>query len=122
MIIVIFLTITMVILAWGLRPKKETIKNRKVAILATTIPLAFIAIASLIFQLIQNSIGGADESEIANTLFIIGLCLMGVAIITLLGFAFAHKVEIVKGIGFGLTIIVILFIIEFVTLEILTGV
>ncbi len=122
MIIIITLAIIVVILAWFLRPKDGTIKTRRVAILATTIPLAIIAIAALLFQLMQNSAGGMDESEIANTLFIIGSCLIGVAIVSLLGFVFARKVEIAKGIGFGLTIVVILYIVEFVSLEALTGV
>jgi hypothetical protein len=93
-----------------------------VAILATTVPLALIAIAALLFQLMQNSTGGVDESEIANTLFIVGSCLIGVAFFSLLGFAFARKVEIAKGIGFGITIVIILYIIEFISLEAIAGV
>lgn len=122
MILIITLAIIVVILVWFLRPKDGTFKTRRVAILTTTIPLASIAIAALLFQLMQNSTGGVDESEIANTLFIIGSCLIGVAIISLLGFILARKGEIAKGIGFGLTIVVILYIIEFVSLEALMGV
>jgi predicted permease len=121
-IVIVTLSIIMVILAWLLRPKNGTFKTRRVAILTTTIPLVGIAIAALIFQLIQNSAGGLDESEIANTLFIIGSGLMGVAILLLLGFVLARKGEIAKGIGFGLTIVIILYIIEFVSLEVLMGV
>jgi hypothetical protein len=120
--IIITLAIIAVILAWFLRPKDGTIRTRRVAIFATTIPLVIIAITTLLFQLLQNSAGGVDESEVANTLFIVGLGLIGVAIVSLLGFIFARKVEIAKGIGFGLTIIVILYIAEFVSLEALTGV
>ncbi len=122
MFIIILFTIIAVILAWFLWPKRGTFKTRRVAILVTTVPLALIAIAALIFQLVQNSNGRVDESEMSNILFIIGSCLIGVAIITLLGFAFARKTEIAKGIGFGLTITVILYIVEFVALEVLTGV
>lgn len=122
MIIIVTLAIAMIILAWFLRPNDGTFKTRRVAILTTTIPLAIIAIAALLFQLIQNPAGGTDESVIANTLFIIGSCLIGAAIITLIGFVLARKNEIAKGIGFGLTIVVILYIVEFVSLEALMGV
>ena len=122
MTVIIPIAIIAGILAWVFRPKTGTIKARRVAILATTIPLAIIAIAALLFQLLQNSTGGMGVSDISNTLFIVGLCLTGAAILALLGFAVARKVEITKGIGFGLTIMVILSIVEFVSLEALAGV
>jgi hypothetical protein len=122
MTVLIPLTIIAVILVWLLRPKHGTFKTRRVAILTTTVPLAFIAIAALVFQLVQNSTGSGDESVISNILFIIGSCLIGVAIVALLGFVFARKLEIAKGIGFGLAIIVILYIVEFVSLEVSAGV
>ena len=122
MTIVIPIAIIAGILAWVFRPKNETIKARRVAILATTIPLAIIAIAALLFQLLQNSTGGMGVSDISNILFIVGLCLTGAAILALLGFAVARKVEIVKGIGFSLNIVVILSILEFGLLEWLAGV
>jgi len=122
MTIIIPIAIIAGILAWVFRPKTGTIKPRRVAILATTIPLVIIAIAALIFQLLQNSTGGMGVSDISNTLFIVGLCLTGAAILALLGFAIARKVEITKGIGFGINIMVILSIVEFVALEALAGV
>ena len=122
MTIIIPIAIIAGILAWLFRPKTETIKTRWVAILATTVPLVIIAIAALIFQLLQNATGGMGVSDISNTFFIVGLYLTGAAILALLGFAVARKVEITKGIGFGLNIMVILSIVEFISLEALAGV
>jgi len=122
MTIIIPIALIAGILAWVFRPKTETIKARRAAILATTIPFVIIAIAALISQLLQNSTGGMGVSDISNTLFIVGLCLTGAAILALIGFAIARKVEITKGIGFGLNIMVILSIVEFSSLEALAGV
>jgi hypothetical protein len=110
------------ILAWVFRPKTGTIKARWAAILATTIPLVIIAITALIFQMLQNATGDKAIADISNTCFIVGLCLIGAAILALLGFAVARKVEITKGIGFGLNIMVILSILELVSLQGLAGV
>jgi hypothetical protein len=122
MAIIIPIAIIACILAWVFRPKTETIKARRVAILATTIPLVIIAIAALVFQLLQSSTGVTGVSDISNTLFIVGLCLTGAAILALLGFAIARKAEITKGIGFGLNIMAILSIVDFISLEALAGV
>ena len=122
MTIIIPVVIIAVILAWVFRPKTETIKARRAAILATTIPLVIIAIAALFFQLLQNSTGGMGVSDISNTFFIVGLYLTGAAILALLGSTVARKVEMTKGLGFGLNIMVILSIVEFVSLEALAGV
>ena len=122
MTIIIPIVIIAGILAWVFRPKKGTIKAHWVAILATSIPLVIIVITALVFQLLQNAAGYKGVSDISNTCFIIGLCLIGAAILALLGFAVARKVEIIKGIGFGLNIMVILSILELVLLEGLAGV
>ena len=122
MTIIIPIAIIAGMLAWVFRPKTETIKARRIAILATTIPFVIIAIAALIFQLLQNATGGMGVSDISNTFFIVGLCLTGTAILALLGFTVARKVEITKGIAFGINIMVILSIVEFVSLEALAGV
>jgi len=61
-------------------------------------------------------------SDISNTCFFIGLCLIGATILVLAGFAFTRKGKVVKGIGFGICIAVILSILEFGLLEWLAGV
>jgi hypothetical protein len=122
MTIIIPLAVFAGIIVWVFRPKAGTIKPRWVAILVTTIPLVIVAVAALIFQLVQNSTGGTGVSDISNTLFVIGLCLTGAAILALLGFAIARQVEITKGLSFGITIMVILSIVAFVSLEALSGV
>jgi hypothetical protein len=122
MTVIIPIAIIAIILAWVFRPKKGTIKARLAAILATAIPLVIIAVTAIIFQLLQNASGTHEVSDISNTCFIIGLCLIGAAILALLGFAVARKVEVTKGIGFGLSIMVILSVLEFALLEGLAGV
>ena len=122
MTIIIPIALIAGILAWVFRPNTVTIKARRAAILATTIPLVIIAIAALFSQILQNSTGGTGISDISNALFIVGLGLTGATVLALIGFAIARKVEITKGIGFGLNIMVILSIIEFVSLEALAGV
>jgi len=69
--------------------------------------------------LLHNATVKAGVSDIC---FIVGISLIGVALLALLGFAIARKVEIVKGIGFSFNIVVILSIIEFGLLEGLAGV
>ncbi len=122
MTIIIPIAIITGILAWLFRPKTGTTKARWVAILATAIPLVILAIAALVFQLLQNATGDKVVSDISNICFIVGIGLIGAAILALLGFAVARKVEIVKGIGFSLNIMIILSILEFGLLEALAGV
>jgi len=122
MTIIIPIAIIAGILAWLFRPQKGTIKTRRVAILATAIPHVAVAIAALVFQLLHNATGDKGVSDISNICFIVGIGLIVAAILALLGFAVTRKVEIVKGIGFSLNIMVILSILEFVLLEALAGV
>ena len=100
------------VLAWVLRPGKSPITARKVAILATAIPPVVVAIA----------VGKTWVSDISNTCFIVGLGLIGAAILASAGFAFARKGGIAKGIGFGICIAVIVSIVEFGLLKWLRGV
>ncbi len=122
MTVIIPIAIIACILAWVFRPKTGTFKARRAAILVTAIPLVILAIAALVFQLLQNATGDKEVSDISNICFIVGIGMIGAAILALLGFAVARKVEITKGLGFGLSIMVILSIVEFVSLEALAGV
>jgi quinol-cytochrome oxidoreductase complex cytochrome b subunit len=110
------------ILAWVLRPREKLTNSRRLTILATVIPPGVVAVAAIVFQLLHNAAGKTSVSDISNTLFIIGLGLIGVAILTLAGFAGKRKGEVAKSIGFGLCIAVVLSIIEFALLEGLAGV
>ena len=110
------------ILAWVFRPRKGTTKVRKVAILTTAVPPVLVAIATLVFQLLHNATGDEGVSNISNTCFIVGISLIGAAILTLFGFAVARKVEIVKGIGFSICIAGIVYAVAFGLLEWLGGV
>ena len=122
MTFIIPLVIVVGILAWVLRPGKNPNTTCTTAILATAIPPLVVAIASVVFQLLHNAAGKTLVSDISNTCFIIGLGLIGAAILTSAGFAFARKGKIAKGVGFGICIAVIVSIIEFGLLEWLGGV
>ncbi len=121
MIITIPLVIVFSILAWVFRPGKNSTGPRRIAILATGIPSLFAAIVAVIFQVLHNITGITWLSDMANTCFIIGIGLVGAAILAVLGFVIARKWEIAKGIGFGICIGVIVSIIEFGVLEWLAG-
>ena len=110
------------ILAWVFRPGKSPTTARVSAVMATAIPPFVVAIVAVVFQLLHNAAGKVGVSDISNTCFVIGLCLIGAAILVLAGFAFARKGKVAKDIGFGICIAVILSILEFGLLEWLAGV
>ena len=120
--LIIPLIIAIGVPAWILRPRKSMTKPRRVVILATAIPPLVVAIAAVAFQLLHNAAGGTWVSDIANACFIVGLGLVGAAILASAVFAFARKGEIAKGAGFGVCIAVVVSIIEFGLLEWLGGV
>jgi hypothetical protein len=122
MYLIIPLVIVAGILAWVLRPGKRTTTPRRAAILATAIPPVVVAIAAVVFQLLHNASGKVWVSEVSNTCFIVGLGLIGAAILALAGFALTRKGEVAKGISFGISIAVVVSIIEFALLEGLAGV
>jgi hypothetical protein len=80
------------------------------------------AVAALIFQSLHRPIGNGEVSDVANVLYIAGLCLIGAALIALAGYALVRKGEVVKGLGFGICIAGILSVIEFGLLEWVAGV
>ena len=122
MIVIIPLIIAVGVLAWVLRPGKRPTNPRRIAILVTAIPPLIVAIAAVVFQLLHNAAGKTWVSDISNTCFIVGLGLVGVAILASAGFAIARKGEIAKGIGFGVCIAVVISIIDLALLEGLGGV
>jgi hypothetical protein len=122
MIIIIPLIIVVGIIAWVLRPGKKPNTPRRIAILATVIPPLVAAIVAVVFQLLHNAAGTVEVSDISNFCFIVGLGLIGAAILALVGFAFMRKGEVAKGIGFGICIAVVVSIIELGLLEWLGGV
>ena len=122
MIFTIPLIMVIGILAWVLRPQKSSTKSRRIAILATVLPPLVVAIVAVIFQVLHNTAGMTWVSDIANIFFIVGISLVGAAILALVGFVIARKGEIAKGLGFGICIGIIISIIEFGVLEWLAGV
>ncbi len=122
MIFIIPLIIAVGVMAWVLRPGKKPTNPRRIAILVTAIPPLIVAIAAVVFQLLHNAAGKTWVSDISNTCFIVGLGLVGAAILASAGFAIARKGEIAKGIGFGVCIAVVISIIDLALLEGLGGV
>lgn len=122
MLLTIPLIIVAGILVWVLRPGEKLTNSRRLAILATVIPTGVVAVAAVVFQLLYNATGKMAISDIPNILFIIGLCLIGVAILALAGFALKRNGEVVKGIGFSICIAVVVYILVFGLLEWLAGV
>lgn len=122
MIIIVPLIIVIGIIAWVLRPGKTPSNPRKIAILATIVPPFVVGTASIIFQLLHNVGGTVEVSDVSNTLFLVGLGLIGVYILTLIGFALARKGDIARGIGFGICIAVVISVVELGLLEWLGGV
>jgi hypothetical protein len=121
MIIVIPVIIIVGILAWILRPTRQSTASNKVAILLTIIPPVLTGLASIIVALIYNRQGSLSVPDITNILFVIGLCWVGLAFLAIIGFAFARKWEVVKGTGFGFCVSVILIFVEFGLLEWIAG-
>jgi hypothetical protein len=122
MIFIIPLIIVIGLLAWVLRPEKKPTISRRIAILVTTIPALAVAITAVVIQLLHNATGKVEVSDISNTLFIVGLGLVGAYILATIGFIVAHTGDIAKGIGFGICISVVIYIIELGLLEWLGGV
>lgn len=122
MIIIIPLVIIVIILAWVLRPKEKLDSSCRVALTITILLPAVLAIAAVVFQLMQNAVGDIFVSDISNTLFVIGLFLIGLGILVSVGLAFLHKKEIARSIGFGLCFVFFITVLELGLLEWLAGV
>ena len=122
MIIIVPLIMVVGFVAWLLRPGKTPARNRVISILATVIPSLLVGIAAVAFQLLHNATGTVEVSDISNTLFLVGLGLIGVYILTLVGFALARKGDIAKGTGFGICIAIVISTLELGLLEWLGGV
>jgi hypothetical protein len=120
--IIILLIFIVGAVAWVLRPRKSQANQRKIAILATSIPPFIVAIAAVIFQLLHNASGRIWVSDIANTCFIVTIGMVCLAILAAVGFVIARKLEIAKGAGFGICISILISIIELAVLEWLAGV
>jgi hypothetical protein len=122
MIIIIPLVLIVCIIAWILRPGINPSTPRKIAILATAVPVFIAALVAVIFQLLHNSSGMTWVSEAANTSFIVTVGIVGLSILAVLAFIIARKWEIAKGAGFGACIGVLISAVDLALLEWLAGV
>lgn len=122
MLLTIPLIIVAGILVWVLRPRERLSGSGRLAVLATVIPPCVVAVTAVVFQLLYNATGKVAISDVSNTLFIIGLGLIGIAILVLAVFAAKRKGDVVRVLGFGICIDVIVYILLFGLLEWLAGV
>ncbi len=122
MIIIIPLILIVVLIGWWLRPRKNAARSRITAILAVAVPVLLLTVAAVIFQLRHNAAGGTWVADMANTLTIINAGLICAAVLAAAGFGLARKSEITRGLGFGICISVVVFVVEWGLLEWLGGV
>ncbi|HEY5555589.1 hypothetical protein [Acetobacterium sp.] len=122
MIIIIPLCILIGLLAWRLRPHKHETRSSRIAIFATILPSAVMAIAAVAFQLRYNASGVISVAEASNSIFVAGLIFIGVGILVSICFALFRKKDITKSIGFGLCISFFITVVELGLLEWLGGV
>jgi hypothetical protein len=112
MIIILPLIVLIGIIAWLLRPGRKPTGVRLFAILLTVVPSLLVGVAAVAVQLLHNSNGSREVSDISNTLFLVGLGLTAIAILSCLGFAIGRKWDIIRGVGFGACISVFIAILD----------
>lgn len=122
MIIIIPLCILIGFLAWRLRPRKLATRSSRIALAATILPAMVMAIAAVVFQLINNASGVIAVAEASNAIFVAGLIFIGLGLLVLIGFALFRKKDMVKCIGFGLCVSFFIIVVELGLLEWLGGV
>lgn len=122
MIIIIPLGILIGFLAWRLWPHKLATRSSRIALVATILPPAVMAVVAIVFQLINNASGVIAVAEASNAIFVAGLVFIGLGIVILIGFALFRKKEIVKSMGFGLCVSFFIIVVELGLLEWLGGV
>jgi len=121
-IVIIPLFIVVGVIAWALKPGKQSTQPRRIAILVTAAVSFIVAIAAIVFQLVHNAAGTVEVADISNTCFIVGLGLIGADILASVGFAIAHRGEVARGTGFGTCVAIIISILDLGLLEWLGGV
>jgi hypothetical protein len=122
MIVIIPLLIAVVAVGWILRPRKDSSRSRKAAMLAVSVPSAVVALASIGLQLIHRLNGPEGVSEVSNSLFVIGLGIVVAAMVAIAGLVIARRIEMAKGLGFGTCVAVVVFVAELALLEWMGGV
>ena len=99
-----FILLSLGILAWvlWLLLGKKMVTPHRVAILATAILPTLLAIATLIFGLLnKEAFAQAEGLTTVDICLLVGFGLVAAAILSSVGFAIKRKWEIAKGIGFG---------------------
>jgi len=104
MSIIIPLCILIGLLAWILRPHKHEARSSRIALIATILPSAVMAIASVAFQLLHNASRVISVAEASNSIFVAGLIFIVVGILVSICFVIFRKKDISKSIVFGLCI------------------
>lgn len=77
------------------------VRPRRAAILTTAIPPTLLAIAAVVFGLLDKAPAEAEVPTIVNICLQVGFGLVAAAILSSVVFAIRRKWEIAKGTGFG---------------------
>jgi hypothetical protein len=122
MTIIIPIILLVVLVVVLLQPWKGMTKKRVYATLAAGIPPIVIAIAAVIFQVVDYTAGRIEVSDISNILFVITTGWIAAAIIFSFIFAFLRRTELLKGTVFGTGIAILIVIVTLGLLEWMGGV
>ncbi len=117
MIIIVPLVIIVGVLGWLFRPRIGITKSRKLSIIVVILPSLAVGITAAVLQLIYHANGDYGVAELSNALFIVLFGLLCAVILAAIGFTILRKWEVVKGIGFGICISVVISVIVLALLE-----
>ncbi|PPD58441.1 hypothetical protein [Dehalogenimonas etheniformans] len=103
--------------AWMLKLGRGLKKPRYYSILAIGVPAIIFIIGALVAELIEESAGDQSISDVSDLFFTAGLVLVAIALVALIAFALARRWEVVKGVGFSLSVTFIALFIELFVLK-----
>ena len=93
----------------------------RIALLATVIPFALIAIAAIVVALLNPNFAETDGFTVVDIPFYVGFGLVVAGFISAIVFANKDKREITRGIIFGNVIGIIVLVIIFIVVDVLGG-
>ncbi len=119
-----FLIFLVGIVAWvlWLWLGKRMVRPRRAVILATAILPTLLAIAAVVFPLLDKAAVETEGFDIRDICLLVGFGLVAAAILSSVGFAIRRKWEIAKGIGLGSGIGFVALLIVFILADILADV
>jgi len=115
-----FLIFLVGILAWvlWLWLGKRMVRPRRAAILATAILPTLLAIAAVVFPLLDKAAVETEGFDIRDICLLVGFGLVAAATLSSVGFAIRRKWGIAKGIGLGSGIGFVVLLIAFILADV----